>query len=160
MISTGRTFILDSHRPFSYNPTIFRYTLVRQTILVNTMLTHSGLGAPGFHTWISNLTPQPFALHTPFNPIPLIATIGTILVGSVGTYALRNQLIPLAQSRIVWGAASILLILVFTSGHMWNRIKNAPYVQVSREGTTSWIAGGYQNQLGLESQVVAALCTC
>ena len=123
-----------------------------------TVLTYSGLAAPGFHTWISNLTPQPFALHVPFNPVPIIVTLTALVIGGVGTYAMWNQILPIAQSRIVWGAASIVLILVFTSGHMWNRIKNAPYVQVGRDGATSWIAGGYQNQLGLESQVVAAMC--
>ena len=43
---------------------------------------------------------------------------------------------------------------------MWNKIKNAPYVAVDPQGKVNWIAGGYQNQLGLESQVVAGLCEC
>jgi oligosaccharyltransferase complex subunit gamma len=50
------------------------------------------------------------------------------------------------------------MILVFTSGYMWNKIKNAPYVNVGRDGKVNWIAGGFQNQLGLESQVVAGIC--
>ena len=50
------------------------------------------------------------------------------------------------------------MILTFTSGYMWNKIKGAPYVAVDQSGKTSWIAGGYQNQLGLESQVVASTC--
>lgn len=41
---------------------------------------------------------------------------------------------------------------------MWNRIKNAPYIGVSQGGQVSWIAGGYQNQLGIESQVVGSIC--
>ncbi len=40
---------------------------------------------------------------------------------------------------------------------MWNKIKNAPYVAV-QDGKTSWMAGGFQNQLGLETQVVGAMC--
>lgn len=94
----------------------------------------------------------------PFNPIPLIVIPATLLALAFATYALWDYALPIVQSRIVWGAASILLILTFTSGHMWNRIKNAPYVAIGRDGQTSWIAGGYQNQLGLESQVVAAMC--
>ena len=41
---------------------------------------------------------------------------------------------------------------------MWNRIKNAPYIGVSQSGHVSWIAGGYQNQLGIESQIVGITC--
>lgn len=41
---------------------------------------------------------------------------------------------------------------------MWNKIKNAPYVAAGRDGKVQWIAAGYQNQLGLESQVVGAIC--
>jgi hypothetical protein len=119
-----------------------------------------GLAAPPFHEWISNLTPKPFELHKPFNPVPFIV-IPLVLVTLAGlTYALWPYALPLIQSRLVWGVASILLILTFTSGHMWNRIKNAPYVAVSQNGQTSWIAGGFQQQLGLESQVVGAICEC
>lgn len=67
-------------------------------------------------------------------------------------------MLPLVQSRIIWGVFSIVLILTFTSGFMWNRIKNAPYIGVTQGGTVSWIAGGYQNQLGIESQVVGGVC--
>lgn len=42
---------------------------------------------------------------------------------------------------------------------MWNKIKGTPYVAAGRDGKVQWIAGGYQNQLGLESQVVGAICT-
>ncbi|KAK1925155.1 hypothetical protein DB88DRAFT_488109 [Papiliotrema laurentii] len=120
-------------------------------------LNRKGLAAPPFHEWISNLTPKPFELHKPFNPVPFIV-IPLVLVTLAGlTYALWPYALPLIQSRLVWGVASILLILTFTSGHMWNRIKNAPYVAVSQNGQTSWIAGGFQQQLGLESQVVGAI---
>jgi hypothetical protein len=52
----------------------------------------------------------------------------------------------------------MILILTFTSGYMWNKIKNAPYVAADQSGKVSWIAGGYQNQLGMESQVVGGIC--
>lgn len=41
---------------------------------------------------------------------------------------------------------------------MWNRIKSAPYVTAGEGGKVNWIAGGFQNQLGLESQVVGGIC--
>lgn len=67
-------------------------------------------------------------------------------------------ILPVLQSKALWTGASLFSILVFTSGHMWNKIKGTPYIAVDREGRTSWIAAGYQNQLGLETQVVATMC--
>jgi len=82
--------------------------------------------------------------------------LGLLLAGGL-VYGLWPYLLPLAQSRVIWGTLSLVLILTFTSGHMWNKIKGAPYVQTGPGGRTAWIAGGYSNQLGLESQVVGAI---
>lgn len=49
-------------------------------------------------------------------------------------------------------------MLTFTSGYMWNKIKEAPYMVVDREGRSQWMAGGFSNQYGAESQVVAVIC--
>ena len=43
------------------------------------------------------------------------------------------------------------------SGHMWNQIRTPPYV-MTNGGSISYITGGFQNQLGIESQIVALLC--
>jgi len=40
-----------------------------------------------------------------------------------------------------------------TAGYMFTRIRGAPYTAGG-----SWIASGYQNQYGQETQVVAAIC--
>ena len=121
-------------------------------------LTARGLGPEPLMAFISPLTPSPFNLHKPFNPIPFIVVPTVILLGAFALYSTWDLLLPLVQSRIIWGVFSIVLILTFTSGFMWNRIKNAPYIGVSQSGHVSWIAGGYQNQLGIESQVVAGTC--
>ncbi|KAF8334297.1 uncharacterized protein EI90DRAFT_3051724, partial [Cantharellus anzutake] len=46
--------------------------------------------------------------------------------------------------------------LVFTAGFMFTRIRGMPFMQVTREGAR-WIAGGYSNQYGAETYVVATL---
>lgn len=73
-------------------------------------------------------------------------------------WSFRSVLVPIVTSRIVWGIACIYSCILFTSGYMWNKIKNAPYVQAGPNGHISWVAGGYSNQLGLESQVVGMIC--
>ncbi|WVO14155.1 hypothetical protein L204_101786 [Cryptococcus depauperatus] len=116
-----------------------------------------GLDASALHNWVSNLTPTHFDLHEPFNPMPYIVIPASIIAIAVFVYSLRSFLVPLAQSRVVWGCVSLILILTFISGYMWNRIRNAPYIAMGKDGKINWIAGGYQNQLGLESQVVGGI---
>lgn len=117
-----------------------------------------GLHAGAFHTFLKPHLPA-FPIHIPFNLVPLILTSLALLLGSFTIYALWSSVLPIIQSRFLWGAGCILFILTFTSGHMWNRIKNAPYVAGTREGGVTWVAAGFQNQLGAESQVVAGMCT-
>lgn len=82
-----------------------------------------------------------------------------LAVIAFSVYTMWDYLLPLVQSRIIWGVFSVVFILTFISGHMWNKIKNAPYIAVGQGGAVSWVANGYQNQLGIESQVVAGICT-
>lgn len=46
------------------------------------------------------------------------------------------------------------------SGYMWNQIRKPPYMQVTREGQASYIAGGYSNQYGVETQILSVICEC
>lgn len=44
------------------------------------------------------------------------------------------------------------------SGYMWCQIRKPQYAQVGHGGAVSYIAGGYQNQLGAEVHIVSAIC--
>ena len=48
---------------------------------------------------------------------------------------------------------------MFTAGHMYNTIRHTPYLQANGRGGFSYIAGGFQNQYGIETQIVASICT-
>lgn len=67
-------------------------------------------------------------------------------------------ILPVIQNRNVWAAISLIAILLFTSGHMFNHIRKVPYVVSDGKGGISYFAGGFQNQFGLETQIVAAMC--
>ncbi len=58
----------------------------------------------------------------------------------------------------MWAAISLIGILLFTSGHMFNQIRRVPYIAGDGRGGASYFAPGFQNQYGLETQVIAALC--
>jgi oligosaccharyltransferase complex subunit gamma len=52
----------------------------------------------------------------------------------------------------------LIAVLMFTSGHMYNHIRKVPYVTNDGKGGISYFAGGFQNQFGLETQIIAAIC--
>ena len=41
---------------------------------------------------------------------------------------------------------------------MFNTIRHTPYTQSNGRGGFNYIAGGFQNQFGIETQIVAAIC--
>lgn len=81
-----------------------------------------------------------------------MAGFGT-LITTAGPYIL-----PIIQNRNLWAAGTMIAILLFTSGHMFNHIRNVPYVSGNGRGGITYISGGFQNQLGIETQIVAAMC--
>lgn len=49
-------------------------------------------------------------------------------------------------------------ITVMCAGHMWNGIRNAPYMMMGQNGKPEYFAGGFQNQYGAETQIVSIIC--
>ena len=41
---------------------------------------------------------------------------------------------------------------------MYNHIRKVPYVAGDGKGGISYFAGGFSNQFGMETQIVAAMC--
>lgn len=123
--------------------------------------TPNGRTTPLSYDFSGGFDPEPFAQyvsrHTPV-PIPYsppidwmkYATIGATIL--LATTALR-VISPLLKSRWIWAIGTVLTILTMTGGHMFVRIREMPY---SGEGG-QWIAAGYQNQFGQETQVVAMM---
>ena len=87
-----------------------------------------------------------------------VATITSILGGVSFLSVAWPYIVPIFQNRNVWAAVSLIAILVFISGHMFNHIRKVPYVAGDGRGGVSYFAGGFSNQYGLETQIVAAMC--
>lgn len=88
-----------------------------------------------------------------------IVSAVTILIGAVTLFTvLSPYVLPIVQNRNLWAAVSLIAILLFTSGQMFNHIRKVPYVAGDGNGGISYFAGGFQNQFGLETQIVAAIC--
>ncbi|KAH0538485.1 hypothetical protein FGG08_004934 [Glutinoglossum americanum] len=115
--------------------------------------------AGAVHGWISRNIPD-----GPRPPIvrPVNYTrfvfITTMILGLLSIIRVAwPVLVPIIQNRNIWAAVTLISILMFTSGHMFNHIRKVPYVVGDGSGGISYFAGGYSNQFGLESQIVAAM---
>lgn len=83
----------------------------------------------------------------------------TILLGAITLFTVASPyVLPLIQSRNLWAAVCLIAVLLFTSGHMFNHIRKVPYVAGDGRGGITYFAPGFSSQLGLESQIVAAIC--
>ncbi len=84
--------------------------------------------------------------------IVIVLGFGTVLI-TASPYVL-----PIIQNRNIWASISLVSILLFTSGHMFNHIRKVPYVAGDGKGGVTYFAAGFQTQFGLETQIIAALC--
>lgn len=106
---------------------------------------------------LPNMSPVP-RISRPVNYVKIV-TIGTLLSGAVtAAFVAWPYVMPILQNRNLWAAACVLGVLVFTSGHMFNHIRQTPYVGGNGRGGINYFAGGFQNQFGLETQIVGAIC--
>lgn len=121
---------------------------------------YSPISAEQLYSWISRQLPdgpKP-PLVRPTNYTRLVSAIVS-LMGAVTLFTvLSPYVLPIVQNRNLWAAMSLMAILLFTSGHMFNHIRKVPYVVGDGRGGISYFAGGFSNQFGMETQVVAAIC--
>ncbi|KAH6899619.1 OST3/OST6 family protein [Thelonectria olida] len=111
------------------------------------------------HSWVTRHLPDRShpPVKRPINWMRWISIV-TITLG-VGTVLITTSrfLLPIIQSRNIWASISLISILLFTSGHMFNHIRKVPYVAGDGKGGINYIAPGFQSQFGMETQIVAAL---
>jgi oligosaccharyltransferase complex subunit gamma len=117
--------------------------------------------AEQIHAWISRQlpadAPKP-AVSRPINYVKIVS-VTTAVLGVITFLAVAAPyIVPILQNRNLWAAFALIAVLLFTSGHMFNHIRKVQYVSGDGKGGLSYFAGGFSNQFGLESQIVAAIC--
>ena len=131
--------------------------------MVVTALTHlinSPQSAEQVYSWITRQLPEgpKPQIVRPVNYVRIIV-ITTTLLGIMTFFSVAlPYVLPVIQNRNLWAALSLVTILLFSSGHMFNHIRKVPYVSGDGKGGISYFAGGFSNQFGMETQIVAAMC--
>ncbi|KAI1845128.1 hypothetical protein JX265_002787 [Neoarthrinium moseri] len=108
------------------------------------------------HGWVARHLPgRPHpAVKRPVNYLLWVVTTVSILGGAGAIFKAWPYILPFIQNRNVWATISIIGILVFTGGHMFNQIRKVPYVAGDGKGNVNYFTGGFQNQLGIETQII------
>ncbi|KAH0013845.1 hypothetical protein KCU78_g8983, partial [Aureobasidium melanogenum] len=116
------------------------------------------IAAEPVHAWLARHVAGPTPpVVRPVNYVKIITTTVAILGTITACTVALPYVLPIIQSRNLWAALSLIAVLLFTSGHMFNHIRKVPYVAGDGKGGISYFAGGFQNQFGLETQIVAAM---
>jgi len=116
-----------------------------------------GLTAELFSDWVIEAAHLPRFFTRPPNYGRIFAAscvlLAFLILGKVAWPLVRLIL----TSRFIWATALLPVILLMISGQMWCQIRSPPYMVKSPTGAPSYIAGGYSNQYGVETQVIASL---
>lgn len=72
--------------------------------------------------------------------------------------ALKDFAYTLLSRKTPWMIFVIVFSVINTGGYMWNTIRNPPFIAAGDGGRADFIAGGFQNQYGVETFIVASLC--
>ncbi|KAF2786991.1 hypothetical protein K505DRAFT_288716 [Melanomma pulvis-pyrius CBS 109.77] len=116
--------------------------------------------AEQIHAWVSRQLPADIpkpVVRRPINYVKIVS-VTTAVLGVITFFAVASPyIVPVLQNRNLWAAFSLIAVLLFTSGHMFNHIRKVQYAGGDGKGGISYFAGGFSNQFGLESQIVAAI---
>lgn len=106
--------------------------------------------------WVTSITGASFDIYVPLDYSRLImnACITFAIIMLIRRF--RGPLALMFQSPFMWGSLSLVAILLFVGGYMFNQIRNTPFVKESGDNV-EYIAPGAQTQYGLETQLLSSL---
>ncbi|KAI9502587.1 oligosaccharyl transferase subunit ost3/OST6 [Coemansia spiralis] len=92
----------------------------------------------------------------PVNYSKHLMNIATVAAGLYAVFLVYKYVDLRSLGRNIWAICTILFVLLMTSGFMWNRINEPPYVGQTRSGDPVLFAPTNSQQYGIETQIVAA----
>ncbi|KAG0204938.1 oligosaccharyl transferase subunit ost3/OST6 [Mortierella sp. GBA30] len=117
----------------------------------------SGFQAESFANWLNARAGTNIKVQRPFDFFGFTLNVLGVVGAFFTAYVLFTKAGKILGSKYVWSAVSMFTIFVMISGHMWNQIRSPPYTVPGRDGRPGFIAQGFQNQFGLETQIVAVI---
>lgn len=106
--------------------------------------------------YISSITGRTFAIYLPPNYAKMFMNAALTFAVVMLARKFIHQVFGFLTSTLVWGTLSLILILMFNAGYMFNQIRGTPYVRDNGKDV-EYFARSPQNQYGLETQVISTL---
>ncbi|KAM0789294.1 hypothetical protein ACM66B_000134 [Microbotryomycetes sp. NB124-2] len=117
----------------------------------------AGFRAEAIAQYVQSTAKVPLNFARPVDKSKLISSVVIGFCMLFSAYRLRAQLKNIFSATHLWAFGTLFVILLMTSGYMWNQIRKPPYMQAGPKGQVSYVTGGYSNQLGIETHIVAAI---
>jgi oligosaccharyltransferase complex subunit gamma len=105
-------------------------------------LAQAGFSAEAFAAFLSRESNHRIVVKRPTDYVKLGGQVFLGLGALVMLKLLLSNVGLLLRNKYVWAAISIGSILTMTSGFMWNRIRNPPYVMPGKNGEVNYIGSG------------------
>lgn len=86
----------------------------------------------------------------------LFKTVVTLVAVLAGAYVLRAPLLRVYQSKRLWLAGSLVAIVMFIAGHMYNVTRGAKFMGMNG-GDYVLVDPSFSSQFAVETQIVATL---
>jgi len=115
-----------------------------------------GFQAETIAKWIAERTDIQIRVFRPPNYSGTIALV--ILFALIGAllYTRRNNL-DFLYNKTSYGLAALCIVIVLTSGQMWNHIRGPPFMHRSSRGSVGYIHGSSGGQFIVETYIVIIL---
>jgi oligosaccharyltransferase complex subunit gamma len=94
-------------------------------------------------------------IHEPFPWDRIFMSLGTIGLSGAILKIAYPVIIRIFRNKQLWIAVSLVTILMFTAGHMFNMIRKTPYVTGDGHGGVVYFVGGHSTQVAIETQIIA-----
>jgi oligosaccharyltransferase complex subunit gamma len=124
---------------------------------VNYDFNREGLKGEDFTRFMARLFGKEFPLQRPIDLLNVAWVGATGFGGFVGLCIIIKYARDILASRRLWAAFSLVIILMMTTGHMWNQIRNPNYISQGQHGEPQYFTGGFQDQNGIESQIISGV---
>ncbi|KAI9173293.1 oligosaccharyl transferase subunit ost3/OST6 [Blastocladiella emersonii ATCC 22665] len=124
---------------------------------VDYQLARRGIAGEALVEWLSTQVNEKFTFQLPPDYTKHVAAAFGVLVLAL-TYRYVLLAVQLVfTNRKLYALGSLVAILLFNAGTMWNSIRQPPFVVQGRNGQTEYISQGMQQQHGIETQISALL---
>lgn len=109
------------------------------------------------HQWVRQLTGVNYELVIPVDYTNIITNVVLVVLLVVLVAKFHSRIITLVLLRLLWCGLLVVAVLLFTTGYMFTKMRNAPYVRERGNNVEYILKGHQQQQLGMETQIASFL---